>query len=81
VASGTLFIERESVGIYDIVTHRDYRHRGIGSAMFAHLLNEAKLYQRRYAVLQASAEGMGIYLKADFAPVGNVQVFENRALL
>ncbi len=81
VATGALFVDRETVGIYDIATHASYRHKGIGSAMFAHLLKEAKFYQRRYAVLQASAEGIGIYLKAGFAPLGNVHVFENRSLL
>lgn len=81
VATGTLFIGSETVGIYDIVTRTDYRHRGIGSAMFAHLLNEAKSCSRHYAVLQASAAGIGIYQKAGFRSIGNVQVFENRALL
>ena len=46
VASGALFVGSETVGIYDIITHPDHRHRGIGSAMFAHLLDEAKAYQR-----------------------------------
>lgn len=81
VATGTLFIGRETAGIYDIVTQAEYRHRGIGSAMFAYLLNEARSYQRRYVVLQASADGMGIYLKAGFTPVGDVHTFENRTLL
>lgn len=81
VATGALFTARETVGIYDIATHASYRHKGIDSAMFAHLLKEAKFYQRRYAVLQASAEGIGIYLKAGFEPLGDLHVFENRSLL
>ncbi len=49
--------------------------------MFAHLLRAALAYQHRYAVLQASVDGLGIYLKAGFRAVGDVHVFENRSLL
>ncbi|NMG10772.1 GNAT family N-acetyltransferase [Brasilonema sp. UFV-L1] len=65
---------------YDIATRAEYRHRGIGSAMFSYLLREARFYQHRYAVLQASTDGIGIYLKAGFTPIGEVHVFENRTL-
>jgi GNAT superfamily N-acetyltransferase len=81
VATGLLFIDSDTAGIYDIVTRVEYRRRGIGSAMFAHILNEARSYQHRYVVLQASTNGIGIYLRADFTPAGDVHVFENRALL
>jgi len=81
VATGSLFIGSETVGIYDIVTRANYRRKGIGSAMFAHLLDEAKRYGHRYAVLQASADGIGIYIKAGFRAVGTVHTFENRVLL
>ncbi|MCX6043700.1 MAG: GNAT family N-acetyltransferase [Chloroflexi bacterium] len=81
VATGTLFIGSETVGIYDITTQINYRQRGIGSAMFAHLLHEAQPYLQRYAVLQASPDGIGIYQKAGFTAVGKVLVLENRALL
>ena len=81
VATGTMFVGQETVGIYDIVTLAEYRRRGIGSAMFAHLLQAAQLCQRRYATLQASPDGLGIYKRAGFTAVGNVHVFENRALL
>ncbi|MGH8000662.1 MAG: GNAT family N-acetyltransferase [Brasilonema sp.] len=81
VATGTLFVGSETVGIYDIATRDEYRHRGIGSAMFAYLLREARSCQHHYAVLQASTEGIGIYLKAGFTPIGDVHVFESRTLL
>jgi GNAT superfamily N-acetyltransferase len=79
VATGTLFVGSDTVGIYDIVTHPDYRHRGIGSAMFAHLLREAQAWPDRPAVLQASPDGIGIYRRAGFTPVGEVHVFERRS--
>lgn len=81
VATGTLFVGRETLGIYDIVTAADHRQRGIGSAMFGHLLRAATAYPSRPVVLQASADGIGIYRKAGFQPVGQVHTFENRPLL
>jgi ribosomal protein S18 acetylase RimI-like enzyme len=81
VATGSLFVGHDTIGIYDIVTREQYRRRGIGSTMFAYLIDEAKQFQHRYAVLQASPDGIGIYRKAGFTPVGMVQTFENRALL
>ncbi|QBD81106.1 N-acetyltransferase [Ktedonosporobacter rubrisoli] len=76
VASGLLFVGSQSVGIYDLVTHDDYRRRGIGSAMFQYLLKEAKATNRRYVVLQALKDGLGIYLKAGFSITGDVLTFE-----
>ncbi len=81
VATGTLFVGQGTVGIYDIVTRADCRRRGIGSAMFARLLGDAKGCGKRHAVLQASPDGLGIYARAGFESVGTVHTFENRALL
>lgn len=81
VATGTLFLGSETSGIYDIVTDDALRRQGIGSALFAHLLREATGLGHRYAVLQASPAGVGIYARAGFVAVGDVHVFENRGLL
>ena len=81
VAIGTLFIGSETAGIYDVVTSDAYRRRGIGSAMFQHLLADARSCSRRFCVLQASPDGLGIYTKAGFRPIDTVHVFENRGLL
>ncbi len=81
MATGSLFVGRETIGIYDIMTRADHRRRGLGSAMFGHLLEEAKQFGHRHAVLQASADGAGIYRQAGFLPVGTVHTFENRGLL
>jgi GNAT superfamily N-acetyltransferase len=80
-ATGCLFIGTETVGIYDIVTRNEHRGRGIGSAMFGYLLNEAQRFQHQYAVLQASPDGLRIYEKAGFTASGKVHTFENRGLL
>ncbi len=81
VATGSLFVGSATCGIYDIVTRPDARQRGIGSAMFAHILRRARSYAHRSAVLQASEAGMGIYRKAGFIPVGQALVFDTRPLL
>jgi predicted acetyltransferase len=78
VATGTLFVGSETVGIYDVATCNAYRRRGIGSAMFQYLLKDAYTCNRRFCVLQASEDGLGIYVKAGFRPVGVVHVFEHR---
>ncbi|HEX6288436.1 MAG TPA: GNAT family N-acetyltransferase [Herpetosiphonaceae bacterium] len=81
VATGSLFVGSDTVGIYDIVTQAPYRQQGIGSAMFAYLLNEARRFQHRHAILQASPDGIRIYEKAGFKAAGKVHTFENRVLL
>lgn len=81
VATGTLFVGSQTAGIYDMATLAEHRKRGIGSAMFQHLLDDARSSQRSSCVLQASEDGLGIYMQAGFKPVGNIQVFENRELL
>lgn len=81
VATGMLFVGSQTVGIYDVATHVQYRKRGIGSAMFQRLLQDACTLQHRRCVLQASQDGLGIYLQAGFRPVGTVHVFEKRGLL
>ncbi|GHO99294.1 N-acetyltransferase [Reticulibacter mediterranei] len=76
VATGTLFVGSQTAGIYDVVTHDQYRRRGIGSIIFHHLLKEAITTSRRYAVLQASKDGLGIYIRAGFQATGDVLTFE-----
>jgi ribosomal protein S18 acetylase RimI-like enzyme len=80
VATGMLFVGSETVGIYDVATCDTYRRRGIGSAMFQHLLEDACSCNRRFCVLQASPDGLGIYVKAGFRSVGAVHVFEHRVV-
>ncbi|MDX1942146.1 MAG: GNAT family N-acetyltransferase [Saprospiraceae bacterium] len=81
VATGTLFFDADSVGIYDIATLETARGKGFGSQMFHFLLEFAKQRGATSAVLQASPDGLGIYKRAGFQEVGLVKVFENRHLL
>ncbi|GLV60594.1 N-acetyltransferase [Dictyobacter sp. S3.2.2.5] len=82
IATSTLFVGSQTTGIYDIVTHPDYRRRGFGSAMFQHILNEAgRDVLGGKCVLQASTDGLDIYQRAGFRAVGHVHTFENRRSL
>ncbi|QHV96910.1 GNAT family N-acetyltransferase [Spirosoma endbachense] len=79
VTTGTLFLDDESAGIYDIATRPDWRGHGFGSHMFDYLLGEAHRQSARQVVLQASADGLGIYKRAGFVEVGTVQVYDTVA--
>jgi ribosomal protein S18 acetylase RimI-like enzyme len=65
VTTGALFLT-DVAGIYDVATRPEYRRRGFGSALFRHLVNEAKQAKYESAVLVASAEGAGIYERTGF---------------
>ncbi|OPA78774.1 hypothetical protein BVG16_11605 [Paenibacillus selenitireducens] len=81
VTVGSLVFAEDSVGFYDIATKEEYRGKGFGTAMFHYLLQEAQQRECKLGVLQASSDGLHIYAKAGFQPVGQFKVFENRHLL
>ena len=77
VGIGSLVFTADSTGIYDIATREERRGKGLGSAMFHYLLLEAKTRNTKLCVLQASPDGINIYKRAGFQPVGQLKVFEN----
>ncbi|GAB3995056.1 GNAT family N-acetyltransferase [Spirosoma daeguense] len=77
VSTGTLFVDGDVAGIYDIATRPTSRGKGFGSVMFGYLLREANRLNARQVVLQASPDGLRIYQRAGFLDVGLVHVFEN----
>ena len=81
VSTGSIIITNEAVGIYDIATLESERNRGMGSAMFHHILADIKDMGRPLCVLQASPLGAGIYRRAGFLTTCEVWVYENRTLL
>ena len=81
VSCGTVYVTEESTGIYDVAVKEDCRNRGFGSAMFAHLMGEAKKNNTKYCILQASSDGAGIYRKMGFTDVCDIDVYENRDFL
>lgn len=80
VSTGSLLINNNSVGIYDIATRQEFRGKGFGSAMFNFLITEAQKLNTSHCVLQASTDGINIYKKSGFESICNVNVYENRHL-
>ena len=60
------------VGLFNVATRAPWRRRGVGSAMTVHPLREARAEGVRSAVLQASADGAGVYARIGFVPFGEV---------
>lgn len=81
VSCGSVTVNSDSVGIYDIATLETERNRGFGSAIFHYILRFAAQYPGRLCVLQASPDGAGIYQRAGLKAVCDVFVYENRDLL
>lgn len=81
VSTGSIIITAEATGIYDIATLESERNRGLGSAMFHHILKEIQNMGHPLCVLQASPMGAGIYRRAGFETACEVFIFENRELL
>ena len=81
VSCGTVYKTAESTGIYDVAVKESHRKKGLGSAMFAYLMTEAKKNGTEYCILQASSDGAGIYRKMGFDEVCNIDIYENRDFL
>jgi ribosomal protein S18 acetylase RimI-like enzyme len=72
VACGMAVIQEHWVGLFDIVTAREYRRRGLSSELIGHLLSWAKRNNARTAYLQVmldNAPALGSYRKLGFSEV------------
>ena len=58
----------KTIGIYGLATLANHRGQGIGSALMTYALNLANDQGYQQVVLQASADGEGIYKKLGFTP-------------
>ena len=81
VTAGSLVLEANCAGIYDIATHPDHRRKGCGTYMTSYLLKQAKEMGYKNLVLLASSEGQPIYQKFGFTSVGTFNVYGNGQLL
>ncbi len=80
VTTGAAFLT-DVAGIYDISTHPEARKKGYGSAMFNNILKYVQDQGLRYAVLQASEDGLGIYKRSGFEEICQFNVWSNQELL
>jgi ribosomal protein S18 acetylase RimI-like enzyme len=66
-------------GIYNVATLERFRRRGYASAMMRRALEEAKAARLRAAVLQASADGVGVYRRQGFSEFGRITEYKPTA--
>jgi ribosomal protein S18 acetylase RimI-like enzyme len=64
------------VGLFNVSTRAAWRRRGIGAAMTRHALHDARRAGARTGVLQASADGVGVYARIGFRPFGEVTEYK-----
>jgi ribosomal protein S18 acetylase RimI-like enzyme len=76
VATAEAFLSEGVGGVYSVATRDHYRRRGIGSALTAWAVREVFESGRPQAVLQASADGRGIYERLGFRSVCAFTVFQ-----
>ena len=75
VTSATLLLAGGLAGIYDVSTIPSARRQGLGAAITRACLSAAQARGYHHAVLQASAEGVGIYQRLGFREVYREQNF------
>jgi ribosomal protein S18 acetylase RimI-like enzyme len=62
-------------GVFDVGVVRRARGRGIGRAVTVTAVSHAKRLGYRYAVLQASGEGEGVYRRIGFEEVCRISLW------
>lgn len=72
VAGGSLFASAEALGFYDVATLEEHRGRGIGRAVFYHLVEQALASHHKHAVALAPVNRQELFLEAGFFAVGEV---------
>ena len=75
VATGRIVRSDDIVAVHNITTQREYRRRGIGSAMTHHLLSLFKDAGAATAYLFASELGYPVYEKLGFKTIANYEIF------
>jgi ribosomal protein S18 acetylase RimI-like enzyme len=76
VATGALFIDENTAGVWDVVTLPQFRRRGIGTDMTLDALFYAfDNFGRRIGVLSASEDGEPVYRKIGFQKLKDFNVF------
>jgi ribosomal protein S18 acetylase RimI-like enzyme len=66
VGTSRVFFSGKVAGVYHVATRPEARRRGIGTAMTAHALREARELGYEIAVLRAAQAGLGIYHRLGF---------------
>jgi ribosomal protein S18 acetylase RimI-like enzyme len=75
LATALSFDHGDDCGIYNVGTLEHARRRGLGSALTARLLHDARARGRRTATLQATAMAEGLYAALGFRDLGRILEF------
>ncbi len=79
LGSALAFDHGDDCGIYNVGTLEHARRRGLGTALTARLLHDARARGRRTASLQATAMAEGLYAALGFGDLGRILEFVPRA--
>ncbi|WP_284349165.1 GNAT family N-acetyltransferase [Roseisolibacter agri] len=76
VATAEVTLAGGSAGVFNVATRTAFRRRGIGGAVTAHALRDAHVAGARRGVLEASADGAGVYARLGFRAMGMVTEYK-----
>ena len=76
VAIGNLFSSADALGFYEMGTLPKYRGRGIGAAVFQHMLREVLHSHHKHAVALVDENRQRLFLDAGFYAVGEVANYQ-----
>ncbi|KAB8038863.1 GNAT family N-acetyltransferase [Silvanigrella paludirubra] len=72
VCIASLFFHNEMCGIFDVLTHDEFRKQGYASIMMHFLLN----YAKNISLTASSKEAVSIYKNLGFQELGNYHCYE-----
>lgn len=76
VSTAELTVGGDVVGLYNIATLEAHRRKGIGSALTLRPLIDAREEGFKIAILQASADGLGVYKRLGFKETGQYTEYQ-----
>jgi len=74
-ATALTFQTGDTIGIHQVGVPPEFRGRGLAQTLMQHVMAVCQASGARYATLQASAAGEGIYRKMGFAPQFTIRTY------
>jgi predicted acetyltransferase len=75
VATASVVLSGKVAGVWNVGTVREYRRRGVASAIMRYILSEARTLGYESSMLLASEDGKPLYEKLGYETLSNVRVF------
>ncbi len=76
VATAELTVSGGVAGLYNISTLEVHRHKGIGSALTLRPRLDAMVKGFKMGILQAAADGLGVYTRLGFRAAGRFTEYQ-----